>query len=242
MRKYRRRQREGTLTPKPNPVDVSLLKQYVELWSLQLLTLRDGRPGKIVLLQPGETKPTVVAEVIPQDRRAQSALPTLKKLRGKEGTLWVQSPIFSEPKIWHDLKTAKSTHEIRDAVISLERYLRRRWQPPDEIFSPRPTWTGKKWSLLNRRPTWHETGWSKSPESVKNRANELLKSKRSRCPKKDRPTSDNKRIEFFAKVLSGLALGRTPTYTLKILAGWTPPSILQEKSNAGKEPLKGERI
>ena len=42
---------------------------------------------------------------------------------------------------------------------------------------------------------------------------------------KGRPTSDNKRIEFFAKALAGLMLGISPATATKRLSHWKLPQL-----------------
>jgi hypothetical protein len=50
-------------------------------------------------------------------------------------------------------------------------------------------------------------------------AEDFLRAKRlPHCPKSNRPRSDTKRIEFFAKVLAGLKLGIAPATATKRLA------------------------
>jgi hypothetical protein len=44
-------------------------------------------------------------------------------------------------------------------------------------------------------------------------------------PRKQRRTSDDKRIEFFAKAFAGLMLGLAPATTTKKLARWRPPKL-----------------
>jgi hypothetical protein len=227
----------------PRPVRLALLKKYAVGWAALLCLLRDGQAGQLLRLKPGKEAPIVVASVIPADRApTQTALLKLGKLRGKDGILWLVSPIYPESKIWENLKRARSTKEIRAVLADVGKYLRKEWSGASSsekgellMLAEIKEHTRKEWrdlpshltdeneTLIVRQPRWADTQWSKLVRAATNNAQDILNAKDlPHYPRAERPTSDNKRIEFFAKVFSGLALGIAPLTATKRLSGWSP--------------------
>lgn len=223
------RERIPARHPGPRPVDIKLLREYAEIWRLQLLLLRDGRPGTIVSLDRGERRIAKV-EILHASDKVKGLLSKLTNLREGPENLWFQSPVFPEPQIWNQLKDARSTAEMQKALDTLERYMRKRWNPPDDMF-------------LQRRPRWADTLWSKLLFAARERASDLLKAKElphyPKAKNTERPSSDNKRIDFFAKVLAGLALRREPGTATKRLSHWNPPVFSARLTKGKAKMMKG---
>lgn len=190
--------------PGPKPVDIPLLKTHARHWYQLLLVIARGRAGMIV-----EDNDTVVLE--PSDE-IREKLPELEKMRGTPGVLWFRSPIFPQAEIWEELKRAGSAKEMQKALAGVEKYLRKGWRrPPVDRF-------------LGLMPlSWAETVWGKLVRAAQDRADDLVQAMDlPHYPRTQRPSSDLKRIEFFAKVLAGLALGLSPLTTTKRLSRWRP--------------------
>lgn len=187
--------------PGRKAVDIKLLKQYAEYWRVHLLLLRDGRPGTIVEQGKGQ-KPIARVEVLRASARVKQLLSKLEDLRGGPGKLWFQSPVFPEAKIWDQIKDARSATEMQKALDALERFSRK----------------------LCPRARWADTFWSRVLGAVRDHADDLVKAKElPHYPKSSRrKTSDDKRIEFFAKVMAGLALRLAPLGATKRLSHWNP--------------------
>ena len=98
-------------------------------------------------------------------------------------------------KVWESLKAATSEPMMRRALRDLEKYLNKHW----------PTWTG-----------------AESPQNLQRFADGVCAAKGlhnyPRAKNDERPTSDDKRIVFIAKVLAGLRFNLSPTYASKKLS------------------------
>jgi hypothetical protein len=202
----------------PKPVEVVVLKKYARVWANLFHLLRDGQPGQLVRLKPGESLPTVVADVLPADReKTLKGLPQLEKLRGKQGIIWLLRPVFPEPHLWEQLKSNHSVKEIQRTIASIEKYIRKRWPYPYSYSTDRDGF------LIQRRAVWSKTLWARLLRAARDSADEVLKARDlPHFPRSERPSSDDKRVEFFAKVFAGLAVGLSPLTATKRLSGWSP--------------------
>jgi hypothetical protein len=110
---------------------------------------------------------------------------------------------MSDSKSWNDLKRARSTQDIRRVAQSARRWVLR--------FP-----SGVRWADKFPRNLLFQL-----PRALNVHAADLIKAKRMpHYPRTDRPSSDDKRVEFFAKVLAGLTLGIAPATATKRLAHW----------------------
>jgi len=213
--------------------------KYAEVWADLLYRLRDGETGELVRVK-GKQRPIPVATVIVANRVAtRKLMKTLEGLRGQDGILWLRSPIYPEQEIWEGLKHASSTEQIRVALAKIERCLRNRWKL-SSYYSP-----DEDELLIGKRVGWTKTIGSQLLLATRKNADEIIKAKNlPHYPRAERPSSDNKRIEFFAKVFAGFALGLAPLTATKRLSRWKrlkrgaeqkPISDLQEAAAKRKE-------
>lgn len=219
MRGYLRRRRAGVRTVKPLPVNVEALKMYATDWAERLRILRYGRPAELYMVKKSErvqdgaritsTRHIFIAPFQPESDEARRLLSEMPRKSG-DGEWEVRHSALAKPEIWKRLCT-RSTKDTREALTQIEAFIPESARAPDS-----------EWHLLLHAGREH--------------ADELRRAKNlPQYPHSERQSSDRKRIEFFAKVLSGLALGCTPLYTLKILAGWHPPTLyLAEKEQPAK--------
>jgi hypothetical protein len=216
--------------PGPREVDLGSLKTCAELWRQQLLMLRDGEAGALFRLR-GREKPVPVATILPADNKAQTmrALEDLRNLRGKPGILWMRSPIPREPELWQKLKRAEHSDNIHEFLVGLENWRARqfpqRWasKKKGDVFLTVQASTKKPANRLSKHERRFGPTWSRLIIAAREHAGDILAAKNlPHYPRKDRPSSDNKRIEFLAKVLSGIALRLAPATATKRLSRWRP--------------------
>lgn len=220
--------------PGPKPVDVEDLKLEAEQWATVLFCLRYGQAGMIEKMEWGpwrmvpvgrpskeildlmkgtpwegaqllktnkrrqQTGRTLVAMIVPADAKSAKRVSKILNRLGKRFDYI--PPMLPLPKVWLQLRIAASLAEMRRALRSTEKYLNRNWSG----------WFGREY-----------------PRALERHAGALLAAKRLfSYPKSERRSSDDKRVHFFAKVLAGLELGRSPLYTLKKLSHWRPSKDL----------------
>jgi hypothetical protein len=232
----------------PKAVEVVLLKRYAEVWAGLFHLLRDGQPGQLVRLKPGKRSPTVFAKVLLADQEKTpnglEGLRQLEKLRGKQGIIWLLRPVFPERETWEQLKDSVSIAEVQKTLANIEKYIRKRWRY--SFYNS----NDKHEPLTRRRPAWTKTIWSQLLRATRENAEEIPKARGlPHYPRADRPSSDDKRIEFFAKVFAGFALRLAPLTATKRLSSWSPlknesspPSLLTQDPNCphcGIGKLKG---
>jgi hypothetical protein len=126
-------------------------------------------------------------ERIRQEEREFDAIATGRKI------LTVQhQAIAAEPQLWKALKRARSAAEVRRICRQSKYWLK--WEFKGEI-------NGRRWYC--RVP-------SACPKALYDYAEEFCRAKQSeRYPRSDdRPSSDDKRIEYLARVMAGLSLVR----------------------------------
>jgi len=224
----------------PREADGETLKTYAEQWRLQLLRVRDGQSGTLFRLR-GREKPVPVADILPANNKSQTlrALKELHDLRGKPGILWMRSPIFPEPELWQKLKNAENTDQIHEFLVGLEKWRLRQFPQKcaskkrgDVFLTILASMRAPAFALSKHERKFGPT-WSRLIIAARENAGDVLMAKSlPHYPRKDRPSSDNKRIEFFAKVLGGLALGLAPATATKRLSHWRPGAPL-----VSREPL-----
>lgn len=192
----------------PKPADIGTLRFYATEWSFFLYELRDGGPVEVYRVKRSKRFDRE------DDRWIQQTLYIfVKKFHpaSEEARLWLRKPPSGEwhitrplpeaPEVWEQLKSARSSDDIAKFLAAVEK------RKTKEKCTP-----GNLWHALLHGAREH--------------ASELLKARRlPHYPREEgeRPSSDNKRIDFWAKVLSGTALGLAPATATKRLSRWLPP-------------------
>lgn len=166
-------------------------------WAIFFYVLRDGQPG--LVLEVRHRRGIVGAEIISlTNRRTEEFINMVeKKATGK----WkIVRPIFPNPEAWEQLKKASTVPELRRAAGRIRR-----------------------WARAMPGVDWKEAGIGQPLEFfhfsrvIRRHAIELLRAKQMRNYPRERPTNDDKRIVFFAKVMAGLSLGIAPATATKRL-------------------------
>jgi hypothetical protein len=135
--------------------------------------------------------------------------------------VWVDFPVFPRPDLWERWKNARSAEEMQRVCAQIARWMR-------EDFHPR-------WARELRR---HSAALFRAKATLWT------------YPRSERPSSDQKRAEFFGKALAGLICGIAPATALKHLSRWSafkpapqaPPPICARGPNCphcGAEEEKG---
>ncbi len=195
----------------PKPVDVKELKFAAQRWAALLFGVRDGAPG--VVERWGRR---LIVELVSQKKERRETEEWLKKLE-KEG--WeVAWPLWPSPKVWEQLKRARSVKEMRKAIAALRDCRRRNANlvASDEVL---------------RR--------------VESDPVILVRAKRlPNYPREDN-TNDDKRVLFLSKVLAGFEVGLAPLTTTKKLSHWRCENYWKtvgvEYVESFKSPQKGEK-
>jgi hypothetical protein len=195
----------------PKPVDFVKLALDADSLATSLYELRDGRPGLLVHLKGGVPKTTFLPEI----RKDEIGHPEKVDQRISAGRMRYR-PIRTRVS----MLVFPETREARKDVLEIVRRSKH-WR----FVSP----------LSGRPGIWKRLRTARSAADVRDLARRLthpllrsilhshaedfLRAKRlPHFPKSNRPRSDTKRIEFFAKVLAGLNLGIAPATATKLLA------------------------
>jgi hypothetical protein len=164
-----------------------------------LYALRDGQLGDIIGAKVGRrtvTKPELMLLYANKSRSAQAEAAYQKLVR--TGKLVISPPVERAPKIWEEFKRARSMKEIREVSRRIRRWASQH-MPGDD---------------------WE----TRFPGALISHADEVLSAKQlpnyPKAPGAKRPRSDNKRIEFFSKILAGVMLGIAPITAAKRLSRW----------------------
>lgn len=195
----------------PKPVDMERLKWHAAQWAVLLHALRDGRHARVYKVRwfehplptgrwiPGEV---LYAEIVPLKRRgAEKLLKSVQK--ALNANWWLSPPIFPNAKAWERLKCARTVEEIKSFAENIHKWARR----------------------ARVMGLWTE----EYPRTIRNHDSELLRAKRMpNYPRRSWPGSDNKRMQFFAKVLAGLTLGIAPATATKRLGHWRWPESTEK--------------
>ncbi len=205
----------------PKPIDVKELKFAAQRWAALLFGMRDGAPGVIERWERG-----VIVDLVSQKKVPQKRVPQKKKRRETEEWLeklekegWhVRWPLWPSPKVWEQLKRARSVKEMRKAIGALRNWRRRNANlvASDEVL---------------RR--------AKSDAVI------FLRAKRLPNYPGEANTNDDKRILFLSKVLAGFELGLASLTTTKKLSHWRCENYWKtvgvQYVESFKSPQKGEK-
>ena len=179
----------------PKPADIGTLKVYATEWSFFLYELRGGGPVEVYKVKRAkrfelkdnrwvdQTKHIFVKKFHPASEEARHWLE-----RPPSGEWYVTRPLPEAPEVWKQLKRARSNSDIVQFLAEVEK------RKTKEECIP-----GNLWHTLLHGAREH--------------ASELLKARHlPHYPREEgeRPSSDNKRVDFWAKVLAGAALGLAP--------------------------------
>ena len=207
----------------PKPVNIAQLKAEALQWATFLYTLRDGQRGTAAKVEwgPSEIKrgpgiPRLVkrgvpvrsskivgVEIIPLDRKRSEEF--IKQIEKVANDSWVISrPVFPNREAWEQVKKARTAEEIRRAADSI-----RRWAGQFHTSG------GLEWLT-----TLEDAAGANFSGAIRAHALKLLRAKRLPNYPRLPSTNDDKRIQFFAKVLAGLTLGLAPATATKRLGHW----------------------
>ena len=221
--------------PGPKPPALEELKQLAAIFTRVFLCLRDGREGQIfrmkrvpeTRLQDGRVIPLrryrvlggrddgnifdsggdVIATIVPVKARAtgrkeqsmfeasvRKQLSTITNDPVFEAKrIWIEQPIFARPDLWEKWKNADSPEEMEQIAAEIARWIR--------------PYTQARW---RRELRLHAAELFRAKEDLWN------------YPRSDRPTSENRRVDFFAKAIAGLMLDISPATAMRKMLGWSP--------------------
>jgi hypothetical protein len=233
----------------PKSVDLATLKLNAVQWTYILFGLRDGHPdllemirwgpwhGKNKQVRGGTAKKVLLVRIIPNDHGEEIAArvfqaanllatrdttdinprfenpicQTIEKdlllpakwrfgLRGyQHGTLFFPG-LPARPELWQRLKRPQSIKQLQ--------------QTGEDIYE----WLSMSVPGIHSTPKFRDALCGHAPELFRVRT-------LWNFPRTDRPSSDEKRIAFFAESLSGLMLGTAPATATRKLARWSPPQL-----------------
>ncbi len=214
--------------PGPKPVSVEELANEAQQWATVLFCLRDGQVGMLEKLKwgPWRTVPAarpsqeildlmkgtpwegapmlktkkqsrqqigtpLVAKIVPADPKIVKHLS--KFVNNPDGDYTYIPPVLPAPNVWNKLKKCRSRTEMRLGLRLLERYLAQNFG----------MWSGREY-----------------PRALERYAPELFVARKLAAypGSKERPSSDDKRVVFIAKVFAGARFGLTASYATKKLS------------------------
>lgn len=206
----------------PTPVNFNQLDRTAGMWVSIFVDLRDGRDGRIMRWeriaktrtrdgrviplteyhaqhpdddgQLIDTGGEVLAMFAPADTKHERRVRRmLSKLQDDPRRIWIDDPVFPRKDLWERFNRAKSASEMRGVAHEVANWMRRH--------------------RIHAR-------WRRALED---HAEALFHAKETlwTYPRSGRPSSDNKRVEFFAKALAGLILGIAPATAMRHLLGWS---------------------
>jgi len=203
----------------PKPVDLTILKGTASRWAWILYALRDGEDGAVFHVEWGPWEPLTFGNKEArirgprQIRRAAVLRPgdawqeLVQKLKGETGAdddYVVIDPVVPQPEVWKQLQIAGSPAVVREAASEM-----RAW-------------------MARERP--RISGAADFPRVVAAHAQELFEARSlPSYPQSNRPLSEDKRVEFFLKVLAGLELGIAPATAIKLLHGERFPKTIRSE-------------
>jgi hypothetical protein len=218
----------------PTPVDLKRLQDDAEKWTCFFYTLRDGQPGYMERVRWGRSQSynSAVAKGVKGLERCQpsrefrgvrvtpgqylerprivrvSEAATATEKMIDEGWVLVSAPILPAPEIWEQLKMAMSVAAIKKASRAIHRH-----------------WNNEQIAAICGVPLDFDP--IDFPDALARYADKILIAKElpnyPKAKAEDRPSSDDKRVEFFSKILAGAGLGIAPITAAKRLAHrhWT---------------------
>lgn len=233
----------------PKPVDLGQLRFEAYLLVLAFYGLRDGAPALLRHVKGGVWKTRLLPEVR-EDEIGRPEKLRERILAGKmgHGPQVRYSPIRYKVKTLTVPSTKKALKDARELVRC-----NKNWRLTPPVF-PRP----ELWKRLNKTRSGAEVRkvagrirrvYPVLASVLYSHAEDFLAAKRlHNCPKSNRPGSDDKRAQFFSKVLAGLRLGIAPATATKRLAHAFLPdsktiivrSLEERVSGVFRVPQKGE--
>ena len=195
----------------PRPVDISKLAFEADSLAMSLHELRDGRPGLLVHLKGGVWKTTLLPELREDEvgrpeklrRRVMAGQVRYVRSRCKVNTLIVPRTGRALKDAWRLVRGSRHWRYVTG--VSARPEIWERLKTARSVAEIREIARGLRRPVLCSLLRSHAEGFL--------RAKSL-----PHYPKSNRPRSDTKRIQFFAKVLAGLKLGIAPATATKRLA------------------------
>jgi hypothetical protein len=209
----------------PKAVEVSTLQNDATAWAAFFYTLRDGQSGYMQRIKWEKLRNTGSAKwtrlqagiggiMLPANTSYRTAKPLgpaihipVSEARMLQAEMnakgWhVSRPVMPEPEIWSLLKQARSTAEIRKLSPRIRIWMTRefgpglgRWLPGDPPIE--------------------------FADALELYSEQLISSRRlPSYARKNRPSSDDKRIIFCSKVLAGARFDLAPITAVKRLSHW----------------------
>jgi hypothetical protein len=243
------------------PVNNAMLRVYALQWSYLLFGLRDGYPDLFQALIWG---PWVQKEQV-QIRAARAERIALARVGSNGNGGETAGLVFTIMRMFATTTTTDDEPAIEyplHQTIERDLVLPRKWSFGFEsherayVFFPSFAPQSHLWEQLKRARSVKQLraatgeiydwliaaapGVARMPEfrvALHDGAGELFRARDLwNYPRKRRPSSDDKRIEFFAEAMAGLMLGLAPATATKKLSGWNPPKLWLTKFE-NSEPL-----
>jgi hypothetical protein len=196
--------------PGPKPLSLAKLQHFAWVAGRLFFAILRGRSGRLCKLGPEPMLSELYAEIIPATSLPAKVEETWKRLHELNEGIWVvERWVSPAPELWKRLRNARSAREIEQVAKDISR-----WESSQGLG-----YTGNKDYDFPRALQLHASAFVKAktlPEYPS-------------APQSKRPRSDEKRAWFFAKVLAGLMLGRSPLYALRRLSGWRGEPYLKIK-------------
>lgn len=195
----------------PKPVDRGQLVFEADSLAMSLHELRDGRPGLLVHLKGGVWRTTLLPEI----REDEIGYPEKVRQRILAGRMRY-SPFRSKVT----MLVFPETEEAQKDVLELVRRSKH-WDFVRPVSARPEIWKRLKTarSVADIRAIARRLRQPLLRSILYSHAEGFLHAKRlPHFPKSNRPRSDTKRIDFFAKVLAGLNPGIAPATATKRLA------------------------
>jgi hypothetical protein len=158
---------------------------------------------KMIARRTGDQSPYIEH---PLCQKIQQDMPLPKKWHfglspNQQGLLFFPA-LSPQPQLWEQLKRSRSVKQMRRATVEIYNWLLTAVPGVQNMPEFRIALCGRAEDLFRARKLWNYPS-----------AGRL------------RPTSDNKRIEFFAKALAGLMLKVSPATATRKLANWKFPRL-----------------
>lgn len=233
----------------PKSVELAMLKVHAVQWTYILFGLRDGHPdllemmkwgpwhGKTKQVRGGTAKKVLFVRIIPHERGRETAARVFQAVN----VLATRTADHMNPQIENPIC---QTIEMDLSLSPKSRFGLGEYQRPSLFFPGLPA-QPQLWKQLRRPESIKQLqrtgediyGWLSASvpgirgtpefrEALCSHATELFSAhKLWNFPRTDRPSSDEKRIAFFAESLAGLMVGIAPATATKKLVRWTPPKL-----------------
>ena len=109
---------------------------------------------------------------------------------------------------------------MKVALAKIEKYVRKGWKVLSSVDDK---------FLDGKRLVWSKTVWAYLLRATRKNDTAILQAKNlPHYPRAERPSSDDKRIDFLAKVFAGFAFGLAPLTATKRLSRWKPLGVRQK--------------